>query len=69
MMQIKMAVNPFCPLYDTFTDDTKFISCYPQTWNIRTVQLIFEVIMSSDVVNSIIREMVVRADKLGLDQQ
>lgn len=25
--------------------------------------------MSSDVVNSIIREMVVRADKLGLDQQ
>lgn len=64
MMQMKTAV--FFPLYDSFTDGTNFISYYSQTWNICTVQQIFEVIMSSHVVNSIIREMVVRADKQGM---
>lgn len=64
MMQMKTAVNLLCPLYNSFTDGAKFISYHLQTWNICNVQQIFEVIMSSHVVNSITREMAMeRGDK------
>lgn len=65
MMQMKTAINPFCPLYNAFTDGTKFMSYYPQTWNICNLLQIFEVIMSSHVVNSTSREIVMRARQAG----
>ena len=63
---MKTAANPFFPLYDPFTDGTKFIPYSLQTSNVCSVLQIFEVIMNSFLVNNITRETVIRADKQGM---
>lgn len=59
-------VNPFFLLCDPFTDGTKFIPYYLQTWKMCIVLQVFEVMMNNCVVNNITREVVLRTDKEGM---